>query len=390
MARHDIEMSLLTKNKKVIPLSCKIGDFWTTNVKLPDILVKNNGLSAYKICELEVLGKINKDEVVRFRIHQKDLARFIEQLYTQVSEAIKSKEQWDIGRLKTRFGTMLLPEGNLTQKAVLNPGQYAIIPLSRMLFLDYIGQNQVEEIQLNVRTESESEKEIVEFCIPLRPYKSKGEYVFPLKGTLVITNLPMSLAAHRAVLSQEFAFDVAGVKQTLDGDFVTSSKAEPRKLSDYLIFNKEVMAIGDGTVVQIGERFPESEMNDPQHYSEEFFSGLVKRWLPQIGFLHTISGNYVIIDHENGEFSFYAHLSENSINVSVGTKVKKGDVIAKVGNTGHSTEPHLHFQLMDSKDPLEANGLPITFRNLPATLTHEDCTEANSLVYSDLAYVPGS
>lgn len=54
-------------------------------------------------------------------------------------------------------------------------------------------------------------------------------------------------------------------------------------------------------------------------------------------------GNYIIVDHGNGMASLYAHLSERG--VSVGTKVSKGQVIGKVGSTGRSTGPHLHFEI---------------------------------------------
>jgi murein DD-endopeptidase MepM/ murein hydrolase activator NlpD len=143
-------------------------------------------------------------------------------------------------------------------------------------------------------------------------------------------------------------------------------------------------------IVEMGDRFPESRMNNPQTYSEMFFSELCKELLPRIGFLNTVAGNYVVVDHGNDEFSFYGHLSEGCILVSVGQKVKRGDVIAKVGNTGHSVEPHLHFQLMDSPSFLEANGLPVTFENVAATETHEDVVEANSLIYPDFLYIPVS
>lgn len=76
--------------------------------------------------------------------------------------------------------------------------------------------------------------------------------------------------------------------------------------------------------------------------------------------------------------------------MNVGEKIRRGDIIAKVGNTGHSTEPHLHFQLMDSQNPLEANGLPVMFENVTATEMHEECMEANSLVYSDFLNIPVS
>ena len=57
-------------------------------------------------------------------------------------------------------------------------------------------------------------------------------------------------------------------------------------------------------------------------------------------------GNYVILEIEDGVFAFYAHLKPGSVEVETGDTVGKGDVIARTGNSGSSTGPHLHFQLV--------------------------------------------
>ena len=60
-------------------------------------------------------------------------------------------------------------------------------------------------------------------------------------------------------------------------------------------------------------------------------------------------GNYVMINHQNGFFTQYEHLQYNSVTVKVGDKVKKGQVIGYMGNTGHSNGGHLHFQVNKSQ-----------------------------------------
>jgi murein DD-endopeptidase MepM/ murein hydrolase activator NlpD len=86
------------------------------------------------------------------------------------------------------------------------------------------------------------------------------------------------------------------------------------------------------------------------------------------------------LDHGGGEYSLYCHLSR--VSKSPHERVRQGDVIALVGNTGHSTEPHLHFQLMDGPDFLTAHGLPIMFDDAPMP------DGANALQTRDGVHVP--
>jgi hypothetical protein len=68
-----------------------------------------------------------------------------------------------------------------------------------------------------------------------------------------------------------------------------------------------------------------------------------------------------------GEFSLYAHLKPNSLKVKAGQKVEQGAVIGAVGSSGNSTEPHLHFQVCNSSDPLMCAGIPPAWRGLAFT-----------------------
>lgn len=68
-------------------------------------------------------------------------------------------------------------------------------------------------------------------------------------------------------------------------------------------------------------------------------------------------GNYVIIDHENGEFSLMAHFIPGSLKVRAGQRVTAGTPLGQCGNSGMSTEPHIHWQVMDNANPNLARGL---------------------------------
>ena len=73
-----------------------------------------------------------------------------------------------------------------------------------------------------------------------------------------------------------------------------------------------------------------------------------------------LAGNHVIMATA-GTYALYAHLAPGSVAVTRGQRVRAGELVGRVGHTGNSTAPHLHFQLMDSADPLRARGVPCAF-----------------------------
>jgi murein DD-endopeptidase MepM/ murein hydrolase activator NlpD len=77
--------------------------------------------------------------------------------------------------------------------------------------------------------------------------------------------------------------------------------------------------------------------------------------------LQRLAGNYIIMQTENA-FAFFAHFQLNSICVTEGQEVKAGELIGRVGHSGNSTAPHLHFHLMDSADLHTAKGVPCAFK----------------------------
>jgi murein DD-endopeptidase MepM/ murein hydrolase activator NlpD len=87
----------------------------------------------------------------------------------------------------------------------------------------------------------------------------------------------------------------------------------------------------------------------------------------------TAPGNWLVVDIGNGHYVLYAHLQPHSATVRIGDRVRRGQAIAKLGNTGSSSAPHLHFQVMDAPSPSAANGLPYEFDRFasPGTVTDE-------------------
>ena len=77
-----------------------------------------------------------------------------------------------------------------------------------------------------------------------------------------------------------------------------------------------------------------------------------------------IVGNRIVVKHDEGTYAAYAHLQQGSAKVATGQRVEAGQVIAEVGNTGNTTQPHLHIQLMDTPTFEGAAGIPMTWCDL--------------------------
>ena len=80
--------------------------------------------------------------------------------------------------------------------------------------------------------------------------------------------------------------------------------------------------------------------------------------------LWRIMGNCVIIDHGNSEYSVMAHMQQGSVTVKVGERVAAGQVIGRLGNSGDSFGPHLHYQLQSGPQLFHDQALPFRFQNI--------------------------
>jgi murein DD-endopeptidase MepM/ murein hydrolase activator NlpD len=120
----------------------------------------------------------------------------------------------------------------------------------------------------------------------------------------------------------------------------------------------------DGEVVQVVDGVPERDWVQP---ARELFLRVRNAATFTPARLPFILGNHVIIrsgDISSGHVhAAFVHLVPGSVAVTEGQRIAAGEVIGRVGHTGNSTSPHLHFQLMDSADPLRAKGIPCAFRS---------------------------
>jgi hypothetical protein len=119
---------------------------------------------------------------------------------------------------------------------------------------------------------------------------------------------------------------------------------DPKSNANFYCYGTEVLAVADGRISGLKDGIPEN-------------AGLNEQSGRQVT-LDNIAGNYLVLDLGHGRFALYAHLQPGSLQVRIGDTVKSGQVLARLGNSGNSDAPHLHFHLIDANSPLGAEGIP--------------------------------
>lgn len=148
--------------------------------------------------------------------------------------------------------------------------------------------------------------------------------------------------------AQRFAIDF----MKLDEDN-TLYKGDPTDPVNWHSYNESVYAVAEGEVVSVLEGLddqPPGALPDPESIT-----------------LKTVTGNHVIIKLQPHVYAFYAHLKKDSILVKVGDKVSKGQEIAKLGNSGNTSAPHLHLHLMSTPSPVGSAPIPYTYDKFAIT-----------------------
>lgn len=173
----------------------------------------------------------------------------------------------------------------------------------------------------------------------------------PLRGEWMAGNGPSNSSGHRrtaialdgtVAIGQRFAIDFLQVDSAGRSWRPGTDSTDNRS---YYAYGKEIHSVGDGTVVEVLDGLKENSPRSP-----------VARAVPIN--LVTVGGNHIVVDMGQGHYAFYAHVQPGSLGVKLGDRVKTGQVLALLGNSGNSTEPHLHFHMGDNVSPLGAEGIP--------------------------------
>lgn len=168
---------------------------------------------------------------------------------------------------------------------------------------------------------------------------TKNKYIMPISDEWFVfwggTNEFVNY--HYVYENQRYAYDLVKVQ---DGQSYQNSSI---RNEDFYAFDEDIIAPADGKVVKVVDGIKD---NVPGEMDER-----------------NAAGNYVVIEHANNEFSMIAHFKKNSILVKSGDTVTEGQLIGKCGNSGNSSEAHIHFQVMDSPDIVYGKSIRILFKD---------------------------
>jgi murein DD-endopeptidase MepM/ murein hydrolase activator NlpD len=186
----------------------------------------------------------------------------------------------------------------------------------------------------------------------------------PFAGLWLTRNSPARrIPSHGTDMwGEQYAIDFIGVdhrRRTADRrDWRTFVASEPAER--FFAYGRPILAPADGTVVDVHDREVDHVGRRSQLTLVPYAFGQLARLRQGVG---AIAGNYLIIAlRDRGVFVALVHLRAGSIGVVIGEEVATGQPVANCGNSGNSTQPHVHVQVMDSPDLSVARGVPMAFR----------------------------
>lgn len=186
--------------------------------------------------------------------------------------------------------------------------------------------------------------------IPVRFHTQQTDLHFPLRGAWwAIQGADWTDRHKQEVFSQTYALDFVRLgteNRFFRGDGLT--------VEDHYSWGAPVYAAAGGKVAAVTYDMPDlapGAMPDPR-----ILRGDPRRLL----------GNAIAISHGNGEFSYYGALQQASVAVNEGQVIRRGALLGRVGNSGMSPGPHLHFHLAEGPNPFIDQGLPVQFSHFEA------------------------
>jgi hypothetical protein len=259
--------------------------------------------------------------------------------------------------LKSSF-TPAAPQSRLVAyDPVLAPGTSGVL----YVFLNFVGRETPRQLENSIVVETDGDAKNAQ-RIPL------GEVAIVKTGAALIgepftgdqwlaANGPSNRSLHRRAVivlngkprvPERYAID--WIKLGDDGD---SYSGDRYKNSSYHAYDVPILAVADGKIVTVKDGLAE---NVPHTKKLAVAMTLVN-----------VAGNHIIEDIGGGLYAGYAHFIPGSITVKAGERVHRGQVLGRLGNSGNSSEPHLHLQVCDGPSFLICEGVPMEFKRMSLT-----------------------
>lgn len=173
-------------------------------------------------------------------------------------------------------------------------------------------------------------------------YRTKARLSLPFEGEWFVFwgGRTIEQNYHAADKAQRFAYDFL-IRR--DG---ASHTGDPSKLENYLCWDRPILAPAEAIVAALADDLPDQAIGETD--------------------AGNAAGNHVVLDLGNGEYAFLAHLRRGSVAVKLGERVQQGTELGRCGNSGNTTEPHLHFHLQTTPILHQGEGLPAFFEGYVA------------------------
>lgn len=207
---------------------------------------------------------------------------------------------------------------------------------------------QIDQVRLEYTFTNGDIDRTAEKVIDVEVYKPSNEYILPLDGKAIFSAGYFNSGGHLSPATL-FAVDIVGLTDSLS----PLSGPEQEKNSAMAGWGRAIVAPSDGEVVFVESDVPDQPYNT---YDRESFAKADGTYAPW--------GNAVVIDHGDNEYGVIMHMQSGSVNVKVGDKVKQGQVIGALGNSGDSYGPHVHFHVQQSPVPNRGQGVPVSFSDV--------------------------
>lgn len=173
-------------------------------------------------------------------------------------------------------------------------------------------------------------------------YQTKTPLRLPFEGQWFVVwgGRTLEQNYHAANGAQRFAIDVLIYRDGI------THRGDAEVLENYYCWDQPILAPAAGTVASVVTNLPDNPIGSTD--------------------THNPAGNHVVLDFGNSEFAFLGHMRQGSIRLKSGDQVEAGRVLGRCGNSGNTSEPHLHFHLQNTSDLSNGDGLPAFFNEYVA------------------------